>query len=325
MKPTRREFLKLFGAGALGASLLGCNSEIFPGIEGPIDNYNMAFIMLGKDSSDFTDTKYDLVEMAKMQFPDTFREATEGLASMDTSYGIVDMIDDGTMVDAQNLIDHNQVARKFYEEHPDEFDFISIYPVYPGESMGGFHNSAQNRIRGIGLGLFDETADYGSTGRLLGVNRQHSQAIQNDSPLEWTPILLQNLLLHETGHQWGVYVGDNFSANPNSILEIKQDSMHFYRGLESPSTITTAMGSDYWVPNGDGTFRREVEFGIRKYHPFQLYFMGLLSQDNYDIEKKFKVFDAGVVGQDFHPDSALPYREISIWDIIKIEGTRTET
>ena len=331
MALTRRQFLKTLGIGALGAVLSNCDgleqallSELSEPNLPHSNHYSMAFIMLGKDSSDFTDLRYGWVEGAKTDFPDTFHEATEGLASMDTSYDIVDMFDDGTMIVAQDQIDQVQVVRKFYEEHPDEFDFISIYPVYTSMGNNMYHSFVQNKIEGIGLPVIDYTADYGTNGRLLGINCQHTHLIQNEIPLDTAPISLQNGLLHETGHQWGVFVGDNFSADPNAQLEIKQQGMHFYRGLESPFTNGTAMNSDHWVPNGDGTFRRENEFGIQKYHPFQLYFMGLLNEDNYDFDRKFEVFNAGVVGQDFNSNSAVPYREVSIRDIINIEGTRRE-
>jgi hypothetical protein len=332
MTLARRQFLKGLGIGALGVVLSSCYGRLEQIVlpDSNQNHYRMAFVTLGRESSDFTFSKYDIIENVKSQFPESFNEATEGLASIDTSYDIVDMIDDGTMIGSQGVVPGSQdavnttkVAQKFYEEHSDEFDFISIYPIFtPDFDNPAYHVNAQNKIEGIGNKVFDSVSLFGSNGRLLGVNCLHNHSIQNNIPIGDTS--LQNALLHETGHQWGVHVGDDFSADPNTQLEIKQQGMHFYRGLESPFVTGTAIYSDHWVPNGDGTFRRENESGIKRYHPFQLYFMGLLNEDNYDFTRKFKILNAGIVGKDFNPDKALPYKEVSIQDIIQVEGPRRE-
>ncbi len=96
--------------------------------------------------------------------------------------------------------------------------------------------------------------------------------------------------------------------------------MHFYRGLQSPYGTTTVMNSDNWVPNDDGTFRRENTRGIQKYHPFQLFFMGLLPEEEYDTQ--FPVYDAGIVGKDFYDQNATFYKNVSVRDIIALEGER---
>lgn len=120
-------------------------------------------------------------------------------------------------------------------------------------------------------------------------------------------------------------INDNYVTLTSFIvpsLEIIQEGMHFYRGLDSPYETGTPMNSDNWIPNGDGSYRRTEYIGeIEKYHPIQLYFMGLLTKDNYDFDKKFQVFNAGT-GVDFNPERAYPYKEVSINDIIKIEGER---
>ena len=85
------------------------------------------------------------------------------------------------------------------------------------------------------------------------------------------------------------------------------------------------MASDRWIPNDDGTYQRENLQNHRpKYHPIQLYLMGLYNQDNFDFSTPFHVFNTG--GGDstlpFNPESAVLYNEISINDIIDVEGER---
>jgi hypothetical protein len=134
---------------------------------------------------------------------------------------------------------------------------------------------------------------------------------------------VHNGLLHETGHQWCCFIGDNFAKgkdNPN--LEIIQGFIHFYRGLESPHDTGTPMKSDFWVDKGNGIYSRQNQQRVKKYHPFELYFMGLLTKDNFDFNKKFNLYDAGIVGKDFNDQTAVPYKKVSIQDIINVEGIR---
>jgi hypothetical protein len=132
-----------------------------------------------------------------------------------------------------------------------------------------------------------------------------------------------NGILHEIGHQWCCSVGDNFAKGQNNEkLEIIQQGMHFYRGLQSTSETGSPMNSDNWVSKGDGSYKRDNKDGVKKYHPFQLYFMGLLNTKNYDFNKKFQIYNAGIVGEDFDDQNAYPYKEISINDIISVEGER---
>jgi hypothetical protein len=108
-----------------------------------------------------------------------------------------------------------------------------------------------------------------------------------------------------------------------SSIEIKQDNMHFYPGLESSYLTGTPMNSHHWIANGDGTYRRVYDETIRlRYHPFQLYFMGLFTRDNFDFNKKFWTYDAGTASLGYNFENATPYKQVSINDIIAETGER---
>ena len=139
-------------------------------------------------------------------------------------------------------------------------------------------------------------------------------AISNDGEVELGGA---NGLLHETGHQWCCFVGDNFAQGQDGAeLEIIQQGIHFYHGLQSSCDTATAMGANNYVPNGDGTFKSANKWGgvMECYHPFQLYFMGLLPKEEYGI--KHQVYDATEY------QKAVPYKQISVYDIIEVEGER---
>lgn len=89
----------------------------------------------------------------------------------------------------RNQPDLYKIARLFYRRFPDRFDFLSVYgpeDVPPGF----FHTDARNDVRGIGKPIFDNTAAWGSHGKLRGV-----QFFGSDGSYA---------LIHETLHQWGI-------------------------------------------------------------------------------------------------------------------------
>ncbi len=292
-------------------------------------DYKMAFVIIAKNQSEITTAKVNDIKMIQNAFAKDFSTATNGLARMDTSYQVVTIINDGTLIkDDNSYIYPDKVTKKFYENNPDTFDFISIYPTFVDFNTANgqeIHVTVKNNIKGISTNgrsktISDQTAQYGSKGRLLGINVMPNievQSPENAKKEGW----MSSGLLHEQGHQWCCGVGDNFARGADEAkLEIIQEGMHFYRGLASPSKNGDPMNSDNWVPNGDGTYRRDNQSGVQVYHPFQLYFMGLLPKSEYS--KKYKLYDAGIVGKDFNDKKAKFYKEVSVEDIIKVAGER---
>jgi hypothetical protein len=291
------------------------------------ENFKMAFILLTPKGTNPSQESLNELNLIKSEFAKDFNYATSGLGIMDTSYPVqIVEIDesDGNYV-WNNL---KNILLKFYETNSLEFDFINFYGegIYPS-LVGADHLIVQESFKGKGQSIsdfsqiyYDLSETYGDIS-LLGINFMYDLQLR-DFTLEnkdsW-----KTGLLHETGHQWCCYLGDNFAKGENDAsLEIIQQSIHFYRGLNSPYEGSSPMNSDTWVPNGDGSYKRLLTRSDR-YHPFQLYFMGLLDDENYDLNKKFKVFDAGIPGKDFNDKKAYPYKEVSINDLIKVEGKRT--
>lgn len=291
------------------------------------NNFTMAFLLIAHNSSEVNQSFIDKINSIKKYFSEDFANATLHLASMDTSYPVIVIIDNGSLIGHEDYdldwIYPERVMNKFYESNPDKFDFVSFYPAFNDfttkEGVES-HLNVQHNVLGIGAEIADDSKKYGSNGKLLGIN--FFPNIEKITSPE-TDIFRSGGLLHETGHQWCCYAGDNFAKGGNGAkLEIIQQDMHFYRGLQSPTETGCPMDSDNWVSNGDGTFRRDNKEGIPVYHPFELYFMGLLNNTNYDFNKKFTVYNAGIVGIDFNDQRAIFYKEVSISDIIAVEGQR---
>lgn len=288
--------------------------------------YKMAFILLVKDQNNATSDRLTKLSWIKNEFSQNFYTATRNLASMDTKDDIYIMIDQPAFNAEATYPATSEITKKFYETHNDIYDFISVYTAFPTRAKRHHELVVQN-IKGIGLPLplFDNSETFGSSGKLKGVNFMGS--IDVYSSMEEKKAAL-NGLLHETGHQWCCYVGNNFTRGQGGAkLEIIQHGMHFYLGLDCPYKEGCEVGSsDYWIPNGDGTFRlsksiSEPSFVVTKYHPFQLYFMGLLPKEEYDT--KFWIYDAGIPGiEEWNWKSATPYKQVSVNDIIEVEGER---
>lgn len=297
--------------------------------------FKMAFILLVRNPLEATPERLDKLNKIKDDFPEKFKYATSGLASMDTSYKVVTVLDDGTVWRAdRDRPSLSKVTTKFYEHHPDDFDFITIFNSFPTKATESLHENVVRNINGIGAWANDYNnaaglIASGSKGRLGGINylRNIDEFGLESDPRKPQPY---NLLLHETGHQWCCRAGDNFAAgqgNPKPKLEIiNNEGIHFYRGLSTPHK-EDSLGANLWLPNGDGTYRtNEPIFNTPgKYHPFQLYFMGLLNKRNYDFNKKFMVYDDDTGKKEYRDffKRAVPYKGVSINDIIAVEGERT--
>src|SRR3990172_4087286 len=105
------------------------------------------------------------------------------------------------------------VAQEFYRTHPDRYDFLVIFtnfefltPSPGGGDALAFHLAVQNQVGGIGLDVFDHTADFGSSGRLLGYIDMAALTRYVTDPLDPQFERVLGTLGHELMHQWGAYV-----------------------------------------------------------------------------------------------------------------------
>jgi len=357
MTVTRRGFLKglasaiaIAGAGCGGSyscNSYGCDEpaseetflEPAPQISplSPIDQglyqnqFNMAFVIVSDDPAQVTDKKIEYISGIADKFGESFSNATWGLSTMRTSFDVITL--DSLLTGSKKKLDRDRAIKKFLETNSDDYDFITFFPfsqtekenatpefsygIYPNQ----YHSTLQNRISGINIS-FKERPDLSK--KLLGTNIAPILMSSEDYQLEGEKIL--SGLLHETGHQWGMYLGEDFNGVDNN-LGVRQQGIHFYRGLHSPYSATTPMDSDHWVPNGDGTYHRVNEQELQSYHPIQLYCMGLLNEHNdYGglLNRKFPIYDCGGAdtGRPYNFQSATPHSQVSINDIIKVEGSR---
>ena len=88
-----------------------------------------------------------------------------------------------------------QVARRFYQDFEDSYDTLAIVPAIDyAVPFGAFHRNVKQDVRGIGASLFDNSAAYGSAGRLHSVELYIGDSFTDASTTS-----------HELAHQWGSY------------------------------------------------------------------------------------------------------------------------
>jgi len=302
------------------------------------NQFRMAFVIITDDRSQVTDKKIQYVSNLSDNFGDHFSKATWGLATVDTSFDLINL--ESLLVSSNRKLDRDAAIKKFLETNSDDYDFITFFPfsqmalenssaefpygVYPSQ----YFSIIKNQIDGIGRTIKGEPT---FSKKLVGVSVLPTLMSSEDYQLGSSNLVTSGIL-HETGHRWGIYVGSDFNRATEG-LELKQQGIHFYRGLHSPYSATTPMGSNHWVTNGDGTYHRVNEQEPQSYHPIQLYCMGLLNeQNNFGglLNRKFPIYDCGGIYDPegnivvpFNKQSASLHSEVSIADVIKAEGPRT--
>ncbi len=91
-------------------------------------------------------------------------------------------------------LDLRPVARRFYEHFEDSYDVLAVVPFESMLEVGlaAFHQRVRNDVTGLGVATFNRAADYGSDGRLTGVELFIQTAFGSN-----------DLSTHELGHTWG--------------------------------------------------------------------------------------------------------------------------
>ncbi len=287
--------------------------------------FKMAFIVMTKPGVSVANstTIKSLQGIAKL-FDTAFSQATRYLGKMETNINIttIEITDDllypnGSSDSSKNTYTlHNaSVIKRFYETHPDDYDFVSIFADDVNIGQSSSHVSIRNRIQNIGYDLQDGDAIaniYGSKKKLLGVNEilYDNSVTQHD--IMW-------LLLHETGHQWCCGID-----NP----QLKISDGHMSDGVENPyrSALMGLGGTIYYSFNKkNGTFLSEANTpsSILKYHPFSLYFMGLLPKEDY--KTAYDVYETAPYNtvNEEGVGKASFFKSVSVDDIITTIGPRS--
>jgi hypothetical protein len=161
--------------------------------------------------------------------------------------------------------DVTRVTREFYRWFGDDYDFLNL--IYdPWRFANRTHSQVRNDVEGIGLTLFNNTANFGSAGRLQGISQFPIGTLFDGA---------ETAHIHELGHQWVNFL--NFQPLTPGIPHWPLSSM-----------AGGVMGFSIGGQGGQGgSFRCDVReengqvvlgasTSAPAYNDFDLYLMGLM-------------------------------------------------
>jgi hypothetical protein len=169
---------------------------------------------------------------------------------------------------------NKKVFQEFYKYYKDSFDFVVVMPVctiYRPVDMAEnvpYCVPVQNKVQNIGVPIFDDTAEFGSKGRLKSVI-YHSFGYGA-------------ILDHETGHNWGIRIGEALGFTGATCKYYDAYGWHYTPYANLPGQMG-AFPQLELTDNGDGTYKA-VKYSTgadytetdRGYSLLTLYLMGLV-------------------------------------------------
>jgi hypothetical protein len=92
----------------------------------------------------------------------------------------------GERFSGQSDVDLVALAKHFYQTHPDNYDQLMIFTdtsVVSGNTFS-YESTVANEIRGIGVDIYNSSADFGSAGRLRSVVMMDTLSKFPDNPTQ---------------------------------------------------------------------------------------------------------------------------------------------
>jgi hypothetical protein len=225
------------------------------------------------------------------------------------------------------LVDEVALFQKFYTHFPDDF-FQLVYFSNFTQTMNGafaYEKNLKNDVTGIGLSVFDGSAQYGSNGVLESLCNM-SIIDQWASPDPAARIFgkgnnFLTIMGQESGHRWGAFVTYG-PSHSNLILGRSDAHWSYYADLDHSSLeggdwVSTG-GSNYTCPTTIDYFSEidEYLFGMRTPNEVKdFFFISSASNNTSNARSVGTPLMGSVATGTFIP--------VTVEDIITSEGPRT--
>lgn len=167
-------------------------------------------------------------------------------------------------------LDLASTVRRFYAAHPDLFEQVVVYtgrPLNPVAGTLAFEINVQNHVKGIGLDAIDDSAAWGSGGRLESV-------VFMDDVDPYLDVDGFEILGHEIAHRWLAHLRFRDASGASSGALLGRANVHWSFFVDTDASV---MEGNRIADLGGGRFET-VDF-TRGYSPLDLYAMGLRSPD----------------------------------------------
>ena len=226
----------------------------------------------------------------------------------------------------QSQLDTVEVAKKFYQTHPDNYDQLLIWTDQTVvDDAFAYEVTVANQIRGIGVSQFDASRDFGSGGRLQSYTVMDWIGKYPEDPLQ--TFLGENntvsVLGQEVGHRWLAFLEFRDHTGARSEALLGRDQAHWSFFMDSDASVME--GNDI-EDLGGGSFRTTA--AVQRYSRLDQYAMGLVP--SVDVPRFFYVENptnvAGGRTAESAPRVGVTFngtrRDVLIEDIIAINGSR---
>jgi hypothetical protein len=204
------------------------------------------------------------------------------------------------------------LSQRVYQDLPDRFDFLMFLSTNKVEHLprttsfnfvSGRHANAQIDFTGAGIEPFDNSAAYGSDGRLLGLNAidAYDRGIHGEN------------VTHELIHQW--------VANLDASLGLNAGP-HY----DNRSSVGSLVGGFAWEDNHDGTFTIDCDEGLNgatHVAPLDAYMMGLIPGSALPVQRVYSASSGAKCAAGEPVTAAEIVTSVSIDDIQSMEGVRS--
>lgn len=226
----------------------------------------------------------------------------------------------------QAQLDAVEVARKFYRDHPDNYDQLVIWTdARVVRDAFAYETTVANQIRGIGIDVFDASRDFGSAGRLRSYAVMDWIGKYPDDPRQ--RVLGENSTLsvlgQEVGHRWLAFLEFRDHTGQQSDALLGRGQAHWSFFVDSDASVME--GNDI-EDLGGGSFRTVAS--VERYSLLDQYAMGLVPeggvppffyvQSPVNVSPSRDADDAPQVGVTFNGTR----RDVLIQDVIAIHGRR---
>ena len=223
-------------------------------------------------------------------------------------------------------LDTVEVARKFYQSHPDNYDQLVIWTdATVVDDAFAYEVTVANEVRGIGLTQFDASGDFGSAGRLRSYAVMDWIGKYPEDPLQ--AFLGENntvsLLGQEVGHRWLAFLEFRNHTGQRSEALLGRDQAHWSFFFDSDASVME--GNDI-EDLGGGSFRTNA--AVQRYSRLDQYAMGLVPPSQvatfFYVDNPTNV--AGGREADSAPRVGVTFngtrRDVLIDDVIAVMGAR---
>jgi len=218
-------------------------------------------------------------------------------------------------------LDLASTIRRFYLGHPDLFEQVVVYTTRPLNPLGGslaFEINVKNDVQGIGLDRRDDSAAWGSAGRLESV-------VFMDVVDPYLDVDGFEILGHEVAHRWLAHFRFKDPLGTRSGALLGRGGVHWSFFLDTDASVME--GNDI-ADAGGGRFET-VDF-TRRYSALDQYAMGLRGPeevapffyvegaDNFRPNRPYKLSSSPEAGVTF----TGVRRTVRMEDVLAVMGPR---